>query len=124
MVKNAGVKQTSPVSSLRVAGHCCQGAVAFQQPRACQTVQARAKRRLENSHGYCCAVTGLFFGDCSNERVSPLRGTSWDAFIGDGKHAEKFAAVISLVEEAANNSRFRSRSVCCGRSARARQKAS
>ena len=63
-----------------------------------QTAQARAKRRLKNSHGYCCAVTGLFFGDCSNERVSPLRGTSWGAFIGDGKHAEKFAAVISLAE--------------------------
>ena len=30
--------------------------------------------------------------------VNPFGGTSWAAFIGDGKRAEKFAAVISLAE--------------------------
>src|SRR5262245_17554704 len=96
--QNAGAEQTSPVSSLRVAGHCCRGAVAFQQPMARQMAQARATLRLKNSHGYCCAVTGLFFGDCSNERVCRSPGTIWGESIDVWKHAAKFAAVISLAE--------------------------
>src|SRR5436190_18870184 len=98
ILQNTGAEQTLPASSLRVAGHCCRGGVAFQPRSTEQTTRARVRWRLKNSHGYCCAVMALFFGDCSNARVSPLRGTSWGAFIGDWKHAEKFAAVISLAE--------------------------
>src|SRR4029077_20586291 len=98
ILQNAGAERTLRASSSQVAGRCCRQAVAFHQRRTEQTVPARVQRRLKNSLGYCCAVTGLFFGDCSNEKVFPLRGTSWGVFIGDGKHAEKFAAVISLAE--------------------------
>ena len=98
ILQNVGAKQTLPASNLQVAGHCCRGTVSFQPPSARQTAQAHVKRRLKNSHGYCCAVTALSSADCSNERVSPLRGTSWAAFIDEGKHAEKSAAVISLAE--------------------------
>src|SRR6185369_7522270 len=92
LLQNAGAEQILPALSLRVAGLCCRGASAHQM------AQARAKPRLKNSRESCCAVTGLFFGACSNERVFLLRGTSWGAFIGDRKHAEKFAADISLAE--------------------------
>src|SRR5215470_13624192 len=117
LLHTAGAEQTLRVLSLQVAGHCCQGAWVNQM------TQVRARRRLKNSHRYCYGVTGLFFGVYWNERVFPLRGTSWDAFIGDQKHAEKFAADISLAESAANNSRCRKRSVCCDRPAKARQTA-
>src|SRR5262245_9072993 len=120
--RNGDAKQTLPASSLRVAGHCCQGAAAFQSPELI-TAQTLAKQRLKNSHEYCCAVTGLFFADCSNERVCPLRGTSWDAVIDAWKHAERFGAVISLAKSPANNSHCQKRSVYCDRSGRARQTA-
>src|SRR5215475_7239556 len=102
MPRNGDAKQTLPASSLRVAGHCCQGAAAFQ-PLEFITAQTLAKQQLKNSHEYCCAVTGLFFADCSNERVCPLRGTSWDAFIDAWKHAERFEAVISLRNQRRKN---------------------
>src|SRR4029077_5964241 len=98
ILQNDGAEQILRASSLQVAGHCCREAVSFQRPWARQTAQARAKPPWRNSLACYCAATALCFADCSNERVSPLRGTSWGAFIGDGKHAEKFAAVISLVE--------------------------
>src|SRR5215475_3771809 len=120
--RDGDAKQTLPASSLRVAGHCCQGAAVFQ-PLELITAQTRAKQRLKNSHEYYYAVMGLFFADCSNERICPLRGTSWDAFIDAWKRAEKFGAVISLAESAANNSHCQKRSVYCGRSGRARQTA-
>src|SRR5262245_9535295 len=120
--RNGDAKQTLPASSLRVAGHCCQGAAAFQPPEL-TTAQTLAKQRLKNSHAYRCAVTGLFFAGCSNARVCPLRGTSWDAFIVAWKAAERFGGVISLAESAANNSHCQKRSVYYGRSGRARQTA-
>src|SRR4051812_29931022 len=89
--QNAVAKQTLRVSSLRVVGHCCQGAVSFHWAWTRQTVQACAKLRWKNSLVYCCAATALCSADCLNERVSRSRGTSWGAFIGGGKHAEKFA---------------------------------
>src|SRR4029453_12341107 len=97
-LQSPGAERTSPVSSLEAAGRYCQGGGPFQSPPAGQTAQVHAKPRWKNSPEFCCDATALFFGDCSKERVSPSRGTSWGAFIGDGKHAEKFAAVISLAE--------------------------
>src|SRR5262249_55439638 len=94
--QNAGAEQILRASSLQAAGHCCQGPAAFQPELL--TAQTLAKRRLKNSHEYCYAVTELFFGDCLNGRVCPFHGTSSGAFIGDGKHAEKFEAVTSLAE--------------------------
>ena len=41
---------------------------------------------------------GVVFRRLLERESFPLRGTSSGAFIGDGKHAEKFAAVISLAE--------------------------
>src|SRR5262245_3176726 len=92
LLQNAGGEQISPVSSLQGGGRCSRGVLANQ------TAWARAKPPWRNSLACYCAATASCFDDCSNERVSPLRGTTWGAFIGDGKHAEKFAAVISLAE--------------------------
>src|SRR3982751_4766346 len=94
ILQNVAARQILPVSSLQVAGHYCRGVVVLW----CRTVPARARRRLKSSRGHCYAVTESFFVDCSNERIFPLRGTSWAASIEDRKHAEKFAAVISLGE--------------------------
>src|SRR5262249_36314414 len=97
-LQSADAEQTWRVLNLPGAGRCCRGALAFQQAWARQTAQARAKPRLRNSLGCCCAATALSFVDCSSEKVSPPPGTSWGEFIGDGKRAAKFEVVISLAE--------------------------
>src|SRR5438093_13233264 len=83
----------------------------------------RAIKRSKNLGGCYCDVTASSFVDCLSAKVFQFRGTSYGEFIGDGKHAGRFAAAILLVESVANNSPYRKRSACCVRFAKHRQMA-
>src|SRR6516225_6400954 len=90
ILQNGGAEQISPVSNLRVAGHCCRGAVALWQGWAAhQTAQARAKRLLKNSHEYCCAVTWYELG--RTYRRWEARGEIRGGYFVGGVSGEQFA---------------------------------
>jgi len=98
ILQNAGAEQILRASNCRSLVIVAESG-GFPAAMEGQTAPARVKRRLKNSLGFAGAVYGIVFRRMLDERVSPLRGTSWAAFIGDWKHAERFAAVISLASK-------------------------